>query len=90
MLVGSQSSAHTYPTMSAKNRTSVIEHEASVSKMSAEQMFFLESRGLSHEEAVSLMINGFCKEVFNTLPAEFSVEAVKLLEMKLKIALDDL
>lgn len=84
MLVGSQSSAHTYPTMSAKNRTSVIEHEASVSKMSAEQMFFLESRGLSHEEAVSLMINGFCKEVFNTLPAEFSVEAVKLLEMKLE------
>ena len=84
MLVGGRSSAHTYPTISAHNPSAVVEHEASVSKLSAEQMFFLQSRGLDHEEAVSLMINGFCKEVFNTLPAEFSVEAVKLLEMKLE------
>ena len=84
MLVGGLCSAQTYPTITAQNPSAVVEHEASVSKLSAEQMFFLQCRGLNHEEAVSLMINGFCKEVFNTLPAEFSVEAVKLLEMKLE------
>jgi len=84
MLVGHNSSANTFPYINSRHPDSVIEHEASVSKMNAEQMFFLTSRGLSHEQSVSLMINGFCKEVFNTLPAEFAVEAVKLLEMKLE------
>ena len=84
MLVGNYSSAHTYPYIESKQPTSTIEHEASVCKMSSEQMFFLQSRGLSHDQAVSLMVNGFCKEVFNTLPAEFAVEAVRLLEIKLE------
>ena len=84
MLVGADSSAHTYPYIESKRPSATIEHEASVSKMSSEQMFFLRSRGLNHDQAVSLMINGFCKEVFNTLPAEFAVEAVRLLELKLE------
>ena len=84
MLVGAHSVANTYPTIDSRQPSAVIEHEASVSKLSEQHMLYLLSRGLSHEEAVSLMINGFCKEVFNTLPKEFSVEAVKLLEMKLE------
>ena len=84
MLVGPNSKANTYPTIDSRQPSAVIEHEASVSKFSEQHMLYLLSRGLSHEEAVSLMINGFCKEVFNTLPQEFSVEAVKLLEMKLE------
>lgn len=84
MLVGARSTANTYPTIESKQPSAVIEHEASVSKLSEKHMFYLLARGLSHEEAVSLMINGFCKEVFNTLPQEYSVEAVKLLEMKLE------
>lgn len=84
MLVGPHSTANTYPTIDSQQPSAVIEHEASVSRLSAKHMMYLLSRGLSHEEAVSLMINGYCKEVFNTLPQEFSVEAVKLLEMKLE------
>lgn len=84
MLVGGRSTANTYPTIDSQQPSAVIEHEASVSRLSAKHMTYLLSRGLSHEEAVSLMINGYCKEVFNTLPQEFSVEAVKLLEMKLE------
>lgn len=84
MLVGDQSSANTFPYMEAKNRTAVIEHEASTSKIGDDQIFYFKSRGIGEEEAISLMLNGFCKEVFNTLPAEFAVEAVKLLEMKLE------
>ena len=61
-----------------------MEHEASTSKINAEQMFYLRSRGLDMEGAVSLIINGFCKDVFKELPMEFSVEAVKLLQMKLE------
>ena len=84
MLVGNKCSANTYPYIEAKNKTAIIEHEASTSKMSDEQIFYFKSRGIGEEEAISLMLNGFCKEVFNTLPAEFAVEAVKLLEMKLE------
>jgi Fe-S cluster assembly protein SufB len=84
MLVGSESSANTFPYIDSKNCSSVIEHEASTSKMSADEIFYLKSRGLNDEQAISLLLNGFCKEVFNQLPLEFSVEAVKLLELKLE------
>lgn len=84
MLVGNDCSANTFPYIEVKNNTAGVEHEASTSKISAEQLFYLQSRGLDAEAAVSLLINGFCKEVFKELPLEFSVEAIKLLEMKLE------
>jgi len=84
MLIGGECTANTYPYIEAQNSKTKIEHEASTSRVSADQLFYLQSRGLSEEEAVSLLVNGFCKEVFNQLPLEFSVEAVKLLEMKLE------
>ncbi|MFN8370189.1 MAG: Fe-S cluster assembly protein SufB [Bacteriovoracaceae bacterium] len=84
MLIGEECSANTFPYINVKNNTAVVEHEASTSKISLDQIFYLKSRGISAEKAVSLIINGFCKEVFKTLPLEFSVEAVKLIEMKLE------
>ncbi len=84
MLVGAQSSANTFPYIEVKNNSAVVEHEASTSRISEEQMFYLKSRGLSTEQSVSLLVNGFCKDVFKQLPLEFSVEAVKLIEMKLE------
>ena len=66
------------------NNTATMEHEASTSKINADQLFYLTSRGIDLEGAISLIINGFCKDVFKELPLEFSVEAVKLLEMKLE------
>ena len=84
MLVGDRSTANTYPYLETKNPTAIVEHEATTSRISDDQLFYLQSRGLDTEGAVSLLVNGFCKEVFKTLPMEFSVEAVKLLEMKLE------
>ncbi|MDA0991359.1 MAG: Fe-S cluster assembly protein SufB [Verrucomicrobia bacterium] len=84
MLVGDQASANTFPYIEVGNQSAVVEHEASTSKISSEQLFYLQSRGLDTEAAVSLLVNGFCKDVFKTLPLEFSVEAVRLLEMKLE------
>jgi Fe-S cluster assembly protein SufB len=84
MLVGSEAKANTYPYIEVQNKTATVEHEATTSKINAEQIFYLKSRGIDEEEAVSLILNGFCKEVFKELPLEFSVEAVKLLEMKLE------
>jgi Fe-S cluster assembly protein SufB len=84
MLIGDTSKANTFPYIEIENDSAVLEHEASTSKINAEQIYYLRSRGLSEEEAVSLLLNGFCKEVFKMLPLEFSVEAVKLLEMKLE------
>ena len=84
MLVGDRSGANTIPYIEIKNHTSVVEHEASTSRISEDQLFYLQSRGLSKEESISLLVNGFCKEVFKQLPLEFSVEAVKLIEMKLE------
>jgi Fe-S cluster assembly protein SufB len=82
--VGNNCTANTFPYIEVKNNTATLEHEASTSKINAEQIFYLQSRGLDLEECISLIINGFCKEVFKELPLEFSVEAVKLLEMKLE------
>ena len=84
MLVGDSAKAKTLPVIEVQNPTAIVEHEASTSRLSKEQMFYLQSRGLDTEQAVSLIVNGFCKEVFKQLPLEFSVEAVKLIEMKLE------
>ncbi len=84
MLVGNKCRANTFPYIEVRNNTAVMEHEASTSKINAEQLFYLRSRGLDLEESISLIINGFCKDVFKELPMEFAVEAVKLLEMKLE------
>jgi Fe-S cluster assembly protein SufB len=84
MLIGDECAANTFPFIDVKNNTAIVEHEATTSKISADQIFYLQSRGFSAEKAVSLIVNGFCKDVFKTLPLEFSVEAVKLIEMKLE------
>lgn len=84
MLVGSRSGANTFPYIEVKNSSAVVEHEASTSRISEDQLFYLQSRGISAEECISLLVNGFCKDVFKQLPLEFSVEAVKLIEMKLE------
>lgn len=84
MLVGENCAANTYPYIEVKNKTATLEHEATTSRISEDQLFYLCSRGMSMEEAISLLVNGFCKEVFKELPLEFSVEAVKLIEMKLE------
>jgi Fe-S cluster assembly protein SufB len=84
MLVGNKCSANTFPYIEVRNNSAVLEHEASTSKINADQMFYLRSRGIDLEGAISLIINGFCKDVFKELPMEFAVEAVRLLEMKLE------
>ena len=84
MLVGDKSSAHTFPYIDVKNKSATLEHEATTSRLSEDQIFYLKSRGLNNEKAISMLVNGFCKEVFKELPLEFSVEAVKLIEMKLE------
>ncbi|MBC7754492.1 MAG: Fe-S cluster assembly protein SufB [Moraxellaceae bacterium] len=84
MLVGDKSSAHTFPYIDVKNKSATLEHEATTSRISEDQIFYLKSRGLDSEKAISMLVNGFCKEVFKELPLEFAVEAVKLIEMKLE------
>ncbi len=84
MLTGEKSVANTYPLIEIKNKSAVVEHEATTSRINAEQLFYLKSRGLDTETAISLLVNGFCHQVFKKLPLEFSVEAVKLIEMKLE------
>jgi Fe-S cluster assembly protein SufB len=84
MLVGDKCSANTFPYLEVKNKSATLEHEATTSRISEDQIFYLQSRGLDMEKTISLLVNGFCKEVFKELPLEFSVEAVKLIEMKLE------
>src|SRR6478736_2242291 len=84
MLIGADCGANTFPYIEVMNNTSRVEHEASTSKISEEQLFYLQQRGISQEDAVSLIINGFCKEVFRELPMEYAVEAQKLLGLKLE------
>ncbi len=83
-LIGSSSSACTYPYLDVWNSTSTIEHEAKISKVSEDQLFYLVQRGINVENAVSLLISGFCKDVFTMLPMEFATEADKLLSLKLE------
>ncbi|MDP1836130.1 MAG: Fe-S cluster assembly protein SufB [Chlamydiales bacterium] len=84
MLVGAECSANTFPYIEVANSTSQVEHEASTSKMNEEQLFYFQSRGLSQEDAINMIVNGFCKEVIRELPLEFAVEAQKLLTLKLE------
>ncbi|MET0110544.1 MAG: Fe-S cluster assembly protein SufB [Candidatus Thiodiazotropha sp.] len=84
LLIGNRCGAHTFPYIEVKNPTAQVEHEATTSKVSEDQLFYCRQRGLSDEDAVSMIINGFCKEVFNELPMEFAVEARKLLAVSLE------
>lgn len=84
MLVGDKCSANTFPYIETKNSTATVEHEASTSKMNEEQLFYLQARGLSLEDAIHMVVNGFCKEVIKELPLEFAEEAKKLLTLKLE------
>jgi Fe-S cluster assembly protein SufB len=84
MLVGDQCYANTFPYIEAQNPTASIEHEASTSKISEEQLFYFQSRGVSLEDAIAAVVHGFCKEVFKHLPMEFAVEAQQLLSLKLE------
>ncbi|NDD58451.1 MAG: Fe-S cluster assembly protein SufB [Chlamydiae bacterium] len=84
MLVGDTCSANTFPYIEVANTSSQVEHEASTSKMNEDQLFYLQSRGLSREDAIHMIVNGFCKEVIKELPLEFALEAQKLLTIKLE------
>ena len=84
LLIGDRCGAHTFPYIEVRNPTAKMEHEATTSKISEDQLFYCRQRGLSEENAVSMIVNGFCKEVFNELPMEFAVEAQKLLNVTLE------
>jgi len=84
MLIGNRCGAHTFPYIDVQNSTASLEHEASTSKIGEDQIFYLKQRGLNTENAISMIVNGFCKEVFKELPMEFAVEAQKLLGISLE------
>ena len=84
LLIGKKCGAHTFPYIEVKNSSSTVEHEATTSKISDDQLFYCRSRGISQEDAVSLIVDGFCKQVFKQLPMEFAVEAKKLMEVSLE------
>ncbi len=84
LLIGDKCGAHTFPYLEVKNSTATVEHEASTSKIGEDQIFYCRQRGLSTEDAVGIIVNGFCKQVFRELPMEFAVEAQKLLGVSLE------
>ena len=84
LLLGDQCGAHTFPYLEVKNASSTVEHEATTSKIGEDQLFYCRQRGLSPEDAVNMIVNGFCKRVFKELPMEFAVEAQKLLSVSLE------
>ena len=84
LLIGSNCGAHTFPYLESKNAKAKVEHEATTTKISDEQLFYLRQRGISEEDAVSMIVHGFCKEVFNKLPMEYAVEAKALLDLTLE------
>jgi Fe-S cluster assembly protein SufB len=84
MLMGDKCGAHTFPYIEVENKSAMVEHEATTSKVGEDQIFYLNQRGIETEDAVNLIVNGFCKEVFNNLPMEFAVEAQKLLAVSLE------
>ena len=84
LLIGKECGAHTFPYMEIRNPTAKVEHEATTSKISADQLFYCRQRGISEEDAVNMIVNGFCKEVFRELPMEFAVEAQNLLNVSLE------
>ena len=87
LLIGGDCGAHTFPYVEVKHPTSVVEHEATTSKVSDDQLFYARQRGISEEEATSMIVNGFCREVFRELPMEFAVEAQRLLSVSLEGAI---
>ena len=84
LLLGDLCGAHTFPTLDVQNPGATVEHEASTQKIGEDQLFYCRQRGLSQEDAVNLIVNGFCKQVFKELPMEFAVEAQKLLNVSLE------
>ena len=84
LLIGDKCGAHTFPYIDTRNQTGIVEHEATTSKISEDQIFYLKQRGLSEEDAIGLIVNGFAKEVLNKLPMEFATEAQKLLEISME------
>ena len=84
LLIGDKCGAHTFPYQEIGNSTATIEHEATTSKIGEDQLFYCKSRGISEEDAVSMIVNGFCKDVFQELPMEFAVEAEALLNVTLE------
>ncbi|MCA9785975.1 MAG: SufD family Fe-S cluster assembly protein, partial [Candidatus Cloacimonetes bacterium] len=84
MLMGDRCGAHTFPYIDVRNPSSKVEHEATTSKISEDQIFYCQQRGIDLEDAVSMIVNGFCKEVLSELPMEFAVEAQKLLGVSLE------
>ena len=87
LLMGDQCGAHTFPYIETRNSSAQVEHEATTSKISDDQLFYCRQRGISEEDAVNMIVNGFCKEVFRELPMEFAVEAQKLLGITLEGAI---
>ena len=87
LLIGNKSGAHTFPSINVKNSTSVLEHEATTSKISDDQLFYCQQRGINEEDAIGLIVSGFCKEVLRELPMEFAVEARALLQVNLEGAI---
>ena len=83
-LLGDQCGAHTFPYLEVRNTSAQIEHEASTSKIGEDQIFYCRQRGIATEDAVNMIVSGFCKEVFRELPMEFAVEAQKLLSVSLE------
>ena len=84
MLIGNQCGAHTFPYIEVQNDSAIVEHEASTSKIGEDQIFYCKQRGLNAEHAISIIVSGFCKEVFQNLPMEFAVEAQQLLGISLE------
>ncbi|MEQ8957910.1 MAG: SufD family Fe-S cluster assembly protein, partial [Coleofasciculus sp. C2-GNP5-27] len=84
MLIGDTAEANTFPYIQVENNTAKVEHEASTSKIGEDQLFYFTQRGISEEDAVSMIVSGFCQDVFNELPMEFAAEADKLLSLKLE------
>jgi Fe-S cluster assembly protein SufB len=84
LLIGSKCGSHTVPYIQNKNKSAILEHEATTSKISDEQLFYCSQRGIPNEEAIGLLVNGFCKEVMQHLPMEFAIEAVKLINISLE------
>ena len=84
LLIGSDCGAHTFPYNEVKNETAQVEHEASTSKIDEDQLFYCRQRGLDEEDASSMIVNGFCRDVFDELPMEFAVEAQALMRLSLE------
>jgi Fe-S cluster assembly protein SufB len=84
LLIGDRCGAHTFPYMEVRNASATVEHEATTSRIGEDQLFYCRQRGIPEEDAVNMIVNGFCKEVFRELPMEFAVEAQKLLGVTLE------